>query len=199
MASKHDREILNAIVNPLLPLGEGVFDDEDALPENLKDEEPDSEQVRQSRGLEREAISAADGGQLSTALALLQEAIKVAPERPSCYNNRAQVHRLNGDIFAAMADLDKAIELGKGQGRSACQAFCQRGMIHRREGRNTEATADFRKAADLGSDFAKSALVSMNPYAAMCNQMLKNVFSALEQGDEQVQNPFAKEQDTTRG
>ena len=49
---------------------------------------------------------------------------------------------------------------------------------------------DFRKAADLGSDWAKSVLVQLNPYAAMCNKMLKNVFTALEKGSENVQNPF---------
>ena len=51
------------------------------------------------------------------------------------------------------------------------------GMIHRLEGRDDLARKDFDLAAQLGSSFAKSALAAMNPYAAMCNQMLKNVFS----------------------
>ena len=38
MATSRDREILNAIVNPLLPIGEAIFDDEQNLPQNLKDE-----------------------------------------------------------------------------------------------------------------------------------------------------------------
>lgn len=63
-------------------------------------------------------------------------------------------------------------------------------MIHRLEGRDLEAKQDFEAASQLGSAFAKSALASMNPYAAMCNQMLKNVFSALEKGSEQVEDPF---------
>jgi hypothetical protein len=33
-------------------------------------------------------------------------------------------------------------------------------------------------------------LLQMNPYAAMCNKMLKNVFAALEEGSPNVQNPF---------
>ena len=33
-------------------------------------------------------------------------------------------------------------------------------------------------------------LFQMNPYAAMCNKMLKNVFAALEEGSPHVQNPF---------
>jgi len=63
------------------------------------------------------------------ALSLLTEAIVLAPARPACYNNRAQVHRLKGNVADAMEDLNKAIELGGGKGRSACQAFCQRGTL----------------------------------------------------------------------
>ena len=35
----------------------------------------------------------------------------------------------------------------------------------------------------------------MNPYAAMCNKMLKNVFAALEEGAPKFQNPFPDVQD----
>ena len=42
--------------------------------------------------------------------------------------------------------------------------------------------ADFQVAAEEGSGFAKSMLVEMNPYAAMCNAMLKNVFTAMSNG-----------------
>ena len=63
-------------------------------------------------------------------------------------------------------------------------------MIYRLEGRDDLARSDFESATELGSKFAKSALAAMNPYAAMCNQMLKNVFTALEQGSETVDDPF---------
>jgi hypothetical protein len=66
-------------------------------------------------------------------------------------------------------------------------------MVHKLEGRDDDARSDFEKASLLGSSFAKSALASMNPYAAMCNQMLKNVFSALENGSNQIQDPFLSE------
>ena len=46
MSSSRDRQILNAIVNPLLPIGEGAYDDEQLLPEDLKDNEPETETVR---------------------------------------------------------------------------------------------------------------------------------------------------------
>ena len=50
MSSKRDREILNAIVNPLLPVGEGIFDDEEKVPKELKDEgEEDTKVFRYDR------------------------------------------------------------------------------------------------------------------------------------------------------
>ena len=48
------------------------------------------------------------------------------------------------------------------------------------------------------SYFEKAALASMNPYAAMCNQMLKNVFSSLENGANEVEDPF-QPKDSKRG
>ena len=46
MATARDREILNSVVNPLLPLGEGVFDEENEIPKTLRDDEPDTKEVR---------------------------------------------------------------------------------------------------------------------------------------------------------
>ena len=47
MSSRRDREILNAIVNPLLPVGEGVFDDEENVPQDLKD--PPTQDSKETR------------------------------------------------------------------------------------------------------------------------------------------------------
>jgi hypothetical protein len=38
---------------------------------------------------------------------------------------------------------------------------------------------DFKIAANLGGDFAKQQVIAMNPYAAMCNQMLSEVICRL--------------------
>lgn len=40
-----------------------------------------------------------------------------------------------------------------------------------------EAKKDFVRAAKAGSSFAKSQLVALNPYAAMCNAMLREITS----------------------
>jgi hypothetical protein len=42
---------------------------------------------------------------------------------------------------------------------------------------------DLRNAANLGGQFAKQLLVSMNPYAALCNQMLGEVIGKLRSGE----------------
>ena len=47
MATQRDREILNAVVNPLLPIGEAVFDDEENIPNDLQDEiQPNTEKYK---------------------------------------------------------------------------------------------------------------------------------------------------------
>ena len=51
MSTAGDREILNSVVNPLLPLGEGVFDEENEIPKTLKDVEQDTPEIRSVRQL----------------------------------------------------------------------------------------------------------------------------------------------------
>ena len=55
------------------------------------------------------------------------------------------------------------------------------------EGRDDDALTDFKAAASEGSGFAKTMLVEMNPYAAMCNAMLRNVFTAMATGGDSEQ------------
>lgn len=76
----------------------------------------------------------------------------------------------------AIQDLTKAIALSEGKGNTAMNAFCQRGLLHRTKTDEDAAREDFKRAASLGSAFAKNQLVELNPYAAMCNQMLKEAF-----------------------
>lgn len=85
-----------------------------------------------------------------------------------------------------MVTLNKAIELrctSREEEVSLGKALCQRGLLHRVEGRDDEARLDFQQAAQLGNDFAKTQLVALNPYAALCNQMLGDVFAKLQRGE----------------
>ena len=45
------------------------------------------------------------------------------------------------------------------------------------------AKEDLRNAANLGGQFAKQLLVTLNPYAALCNQMLAEVMNKLRSGE----------------
>ena len=58
--------------------------------------------------------------------------VSLAPLRPSSYNNRAQALRLAGRPDEALKDLNKAIELSKGEGRAGSSALCQRGVLYRK-------------------------------------------------------------------
>lgn len=175
MSTKNDRSVLNSILNPLVPIGEDCEYDEISQ----IDTEVATAEVK---GLEAEGAKKADNGDLDGAIDMFSRAIDLCPGRASCYNNRAQAFRLAGWPAKALSDLDKAIQLSGGRGRAGCQAYSQRGVMYRKEGRDDEAMEDFKAAAALGSGFAKTMLVQMNPYAAMCNAMLHKVFTDMQDG-----------------
>lgn len=107
----------------------------------------------------------AEEGKHEEALHKFAAAIQACPQNPSPYNNRAQAYRLlkrhEGDTrhsleqnakllfpyLEALTDIEKAIELSDGKGKSACQAYVQRGLIHRLQGKDDDAkvlpVADF--------------------------------------------------------
>lgn len=64
-----------------------------------------------------------------------------------------------------------------GKGKAGTKALCQRGLLHRLAGREDEAKRDFEVAAKHGSAFARTQLVNLNPYATMCNTMLREINS----------------------
>ncbi|KAK7501789.1 hypothetical protein BaRGS_00006875 [Batillaria attramentaria] len=179
--SVHDKAILSRIFNPGLPSSD--LNEEDELPVDNEDASTD-ETVIKAKALEVEGVKAAEAGDLDMALDCFSRAVAVAPHWPSAYNNRAQALRLKGDTKGAMEDLNMAVVLSKGEGKAACQAFTQRGLIRRLEGNDNGAREDFQAAAHLGSEFAKQMVVALNPYAALCNQMLQEVMTKLRTGQQ---------------
>ncbi|KAF5292717.1 hypothetical protein FQR65_LT11185 [Abscondita terminalis] len=177
--STHDKAVLNCIFNPNLPLDE-VYKEE--LSDDVKDVCVDTPEVIRSKDLECKAIQLTEDERFDEALRVLDEAVKLTPERSSPYNNKAQVHQLKGDTSSAFEDLSKAIIIGSrnDERRTLCQAYCQRGLLNRKENRIDAARDDFNHAAKLGSFFAKNQLVELNPYAALCNQMLRQAFDSLK-------------------
>ncbi|KJH50214.1 tetratricopeptide repeat protein [Dictyocaulus viviparus] len=176
MSTANDRAVLNHILNPLLPT-------DTSLNNTVENDAPIiANGIEESRRLEVEGVQLAENGEFDQAIEKFNEAIQKCPKNPSAFNNRAQALRLAGKTDEAMNDLDEAINLSNGFGKSACQAFIQRAMIHRLQGNEEDAKADFQRAADLGSSFAKMQVIALNPYAAMCNKMLSEIFTNLKEG-----------------
>ena len=168
-----DELVLNALFSPETPLDTPAPSVEEATPP------ADPPEVARARFLEVQAVRAAEEGDMDTSLQLINLAIDTAPDYASPYNNRAQLYRLMGRTEEAISDLDTAIELCGGVGRSAEMAYTQRGLLLKLQGQDDRAWRDFKNAADLGGAFAKSILVQTNPLAALCNRMLKEAVGNL--------------------
>ncbi|XP_055599932.1 tetratricopeptide repeat protein 36 [Uranotaenia lowii] len=175
--SDHDRQVLESIFNPSQIGGEEqLYSGEEEYPDDLQDiAEPDNPRIKQSQTLELEAIKLAEHGKLQEAITIFSRAIEIAPERPAPWNNRAQAYRYLGNEKAALEDIEQALKLSKRSGRTGCKALCQRGILRRKNKDSDGAREDFEDAAKLGSKFARTQLIELNPYAALCNQMLKEV------------------------
>lgn len=50
-------------------------------------------------------------------------------------------------------------------------------------GDDESALEDFKHAASLGSEFAKAQVIALNPYAAMCNAMMKEMIHKVRTGE----------------
>ncbi|XP_016933498.2 tetratricopeptide repeat protein 36 homolog [Drosophila suzukii] len=177
--SPHDQQVLDSIFNPLEL---SSLQDFDSVPTetDLKDVEPDTPDIRASRELELRAITLSEKGNMDEALEVFQESLNLA-QRASVFNNRAQTLRLAKRDEEALDDLNRAVELANDQQtRTKCHAHCQRGVLYRKLDNLDAARADFEAAAQLGSKFAKEQLVEINPFAALCNQMLRQAFDQLK-------------------
>lgn len=64
----------------------------------VANEEKENSDSEDAKRLEFEGIKAAETGSLDEAVRLFTEAIQLCPSRASCYNNRAQAYRLQGNI-----------------------------------------------------------------------------------------------------
>ncbi|XP_065075655.1 tetratricopeptide repeat protein 36 homolog [Ochlerotatus camptorhynchus] len=175
--SEHDRQVLESIFNPSQIGGEELlYTGKEEFPEDLQDlAEPDNPHIQQSKKLEIDAIELAESGKLKDAVDLFSKSIDAAPERPAPWNNRAQVYRYLGNEKAALEDIEQALKLSNRSGRTGCRALCQRGVLRRKNKDTDGAREDFEAAAKLGSQFARTQLIELNPYAALCNQMLREV------------------------
>jgi tetratricopeptide (TPR) repeat protein len=157
-----------------------------------------AEQLKEAQHFERRAIQLAEEGELEKAEELLNHAIKKYPrERPSLWNNRAQVRRLLGDIRGALDDLSQVILLATSRtnnqnpsdnAKVLSHAHTHRATIYMLVARNEIsgvleeqtperleelASHDFTLAGKYGSDLARAMAVRTNPYAKMCGAIVQ--------------------------
>ncbi|XP_058800376.1 tetratricopeptide repeat protein 36 homolog [Phymastichus coffea] len=171
--SQHDQQILDTIFDPLQSLG--INSDPGKILNEVANTVNDPELSQQIKDLVKRAIVLSENGELHQALELFDEARAKAPRSASVLNDRAQALRLAGRNQEALQDLTLAVECSGGEGKAGVQALCQRAALYRCLARDEDAKQDFARAAHGGSKFAKSQLVAMNPYAAMCNAMLQKI------------------------
>ena len=94
--SEKDQAVLESIFNPLLPLG----DIPQRPPKNENDiNEENREDSLRAKELEAMGVDRAEQGNLDGALECFDEACEICPSRSSCFNNRAQLWRLKGNIL----------------------------------------------------------------------------------------------------
>ena len=74
MSTQNDRNVLNSILNPNLPLGEGVFDPDQQAPESLTEAGYNDDNVKQ---LEKDGVRSAEEGNLNKALELFNEVLYI--------------------------------------------------------------------------------------------------------------------------
>lgn len=63
----------------------------------MLDDEVETPEVLETRKMEVLAVQKTEEGSFNDAIKILTQAIAIAPKRASLYNNRAQVHRLQGN------------------------------------------------------------------------------------------------------
>ncbi|CAH1397078.1 unnamed protein product [Nezara viridula] len=175
---ENDITVLEYIFNPNISFDLGIEEDETLSAED----EQDSAEMRKAREIELEGIKAAEKGEFEKAIQIFTTSIATC-ENASGYNNRAQAYRLLGEDSRALDDLYNALKLCKVKSKVQCQALCQRALLYRKSGDDEKAREDFQLAAENGSQFAKKQLAEMNPYAAMCNQMLHHMMLKLNTSD----------------
>ncbi|KAI3651910.1 hypothetical protein MP228_003213 [Amoeboaphelidium protococcarum] len=188
--SANDKDVLNRIFD------QDMFTDSAQI--DQKSEQPYSIEVMRRIGeLNLDAIQQTEDGNVDEALTKFSQILEQYPLHAQSWNNRSQAYLVKKDLEHALNDVSQAISLGSYDTEFLSQAYCQRAMIRtlieNKQSRQSEACnddlssfsfiselsqesgRDFEAAAKLGNKFAKNELVRTNPYAKMCNAMLKDM------------------------
>ncbi|MEZ6136627.1 MAG: tetratricopeptide repeat protein [Pirellulaceae bacterium] len=90
------------------------------------------------------AVAKTNAAKLAESVAIYDDLIAETPEDGRRYTLRASAHWATGDAVKALADFDKAIELGYDE----AHAFASRGLFHAASGNYEAAIADYTTAIE---------------------------------------------------
>lgn len=173
-----DEDVLNCIFSRdgMIEKGPRISDEELGI---KKSTIPD-DVLRAVAALEVEGIKLAEEKKYDEAIAKFSQAITQAPTYQSAYNNRAFAYQKQGKTDLALSDVEAGLAQTPSDRHTLSQLYIQRGMLRRLKNDEDGALADMAFAGKLGSVLAKQEAVRLNPYAALCNQMLSQAFKDLK-------------------
>lgn len=116
-----------------------------------------------SRVLNLGAIACFETGDASTAVALLESAVKLEPDFVDAYNNLGNVLKATGDLLRAEAAYRKAIDLAP----MYFDARFNLGIVLEAMGRPGEARDTYKSALDIQPDFLPAYLNTGNALKAL--------------------------------
>lgn len=109
------------------------------------------------------AITQAVRGETKAALASLATVIRLNPEYPNAYFNRAEILFRSNQLEASLKDYDKVVELNPDDS----SAYSARAHSYYALGKSEEALKDYSKAMDLSPQSAEAA----TEYADTCHAL----------------------------
>jgi tetratricopeptide (TPR) repeat protein len=119
--------------------------------------------IRSADTLHSQAIEFATQGDFDHASTLLDEALRIAPDRADLYVSRGTIARKRGDYSHAIEDLGKAIELSP----TFPDAYCQRAFAYQQSGLDKQgknAFTDATRAIELDHTSSLSFIIRGNAF-----------------------------------
>jgi tetratricopeptide (TPR) repeat protein len=113
---------------------------------------PHDMQAARANELVRKGAEAYRNGQLDSALADFDEAIRIDPESADAYRNRALIYQDRNDLAGALSDLDRALQINP----RLPAALVDRGIARQERGDLAGALADFDAALRINPGLAEA-------------------------------------------
>jgi tetratricopeptide (TPR) repeat protein len=108
--------------------------------------------IASEAGISGNPATASDWNDLERAIAIYDEAIRLDPENPAVYSDRAHYYGMKGNLDKAIADYTKAVRLDPHRAAS----YWERGCTYTELGEIDKAVADLTEAIRLNAKLAET-------------------------------------------